>query len=125
MESWVTEPKEFVTVPQIERRGYEDFTRLWKSAEKPDGIIVYPDTMVRGVITAALEQGIESVTRQLKFLFHRNAHLDILCPLPVVWAISDEDALAAELVVQIVKQFEGKRTSSVLLPYTFEGSFAT
>jgi DNA-binding LacI/PurR family transcriptional regulator len=124
MENWVSTPADFVPIPKIEREGYASFTRLWKNHDAPDGLIVYPDTMVRGVIIAILEQGVAAVTQRMKFLFHRNAHLDILCPFPVTWAISDEDALATELVAQIEKQFEGKRTSSVLLPYRLERNAA-
>jgi DNA-binding LacI/PurR family transcriptional regulator len=121
--AWEGRPRRFIPVPELERYGYAEFNRIWRLPKKPDGLIVYPDTLARGVAMAILERGVSEVTQRMKFLFHRNAHLDFLCPFPALWAISDEDALAAELVRQIQKQFEGKRTSSVLLPYTFSSDF--
>jgi DNA-binding LacI/PurR family transcriptional regulator len=120
---WIGAPGRPVPAPDIERYGYTEFHRLWNLKEKPDGLMVYPDTMARGVVMAILERGLPAVSRQMKFLFHRNAHARFLCPFPVLWAISDEDALAAELVRQIEKQFDGTKTSSVLLPYTFTSDF--
>jgi DNA-binding LacI/PurR family transcriptional regulator len=117
-DEWILSPSYLVL--DGEDYGYQVFKSLWKLRQKPDGLIVYSDMVVRGVILAILELGIRRITRQTKFVFHRNAHLRFICPFPVTWATSDEDAVARELVHLILKQFKGEETSPVLLPYTFE-----
>jgi DNA-binding LacI/PurR family transcriptional regulator len=122
-DEWISAPTHFLQVQEIERHGYEEFHWLWKRPDRPDGLMVFPDTMAKGAILAILECGLANVSEKMKFLFHRNAHLDYLCPFPAMWAISDEDALAAELVAQIQKQFEGQRLSSVQIPYSFKSDY--
>ena len=72
---------------------------------------------MRGVITAVLKFGIEIVPRCMKFVFHRNAQTHLLCPFPVIWEISDENALAKKLIQIIETQFRGGKVSPILLPY--------
>ena len=115
-DEWIFSP----SAHEYEKHGYASFQKLWALREKPDGLIVYPDVVANGAITAILEIGMESVTRQVKFVFHRNAHTNFLCPFPVTWAISDEDTLAAGLIEQIEKQFKGAKTTPILLPYVFK-----
>jgi DNA-binding LacI/PurR family transcriptional regulator len=110
--------------PDFELVGYREFKALWDLRHKPDGIIVYSDTSARGVITAVLETGIRVVPRKMKFVFHRNAHVRLLCPFPVTWAILDEDSVAQALIRLIQKQFNGEKNSPVLLPYTFKADQA-
>jgi DNA-binding LacI/PurR family transcriptional regulator len=116
-DEWVRAPSQWVA--HHERHGYQEFQELWKLREKPDGLIVFPDTVAIGVIAAILEIGVRVVPSRVKFVFHRNAHSKCLCPFPVTWAISDEDRLAAGLIELIQMQFKGKKTSPILLPYVF------
>ena len=116
-DEWIRRPS--ADVFDNEQYGYQEFKTLWNLRRKPDGLIVFPDDVVRGAILAILELGLRPVTRQMKFIFHRNAHLGFLCPFPVTWATSDEDTLAEALVQLILKQFKGEKTSPLLLPYTF------
>lgn len=104
----------------FEKHGYVDFKKLWKEKSKPDGLVVFPDLVVRGVILAVLESGIHAVTRQMKFVFHRNAHLPILCPLAVTWATTNEDEIARSLIDLIQSQFHRKEVSPLLLRHSFE-----
>jgi DNA-binding LacI/PurR family transcriptional regulator len=85
-------------------------------------LVVFPDTTARGVITAALEVGIRVVPRKMKFVFHRNVHVRVLCPFPVTWAVSDEDEGARELISLIQKQFKGEEISPLIIPYKFRVS---
>jgi DNA-binding LacI/PurR family transcriptional regulator len=105
--------------------GYREFQKLWKLGDKPDGMIVFPDTSARGVITAVLKFGIDVVPRKMKFVFHRNAHMNLLCPFPVTWGISDEDELARKLIEIIETQFRGEKVTPILLPYKFEADDAS
>jgi DNA-binding LacI/PurR family transcriptional regulator len=116
--SWLRAPNQ--TVSDLERYGYEAFKRFWKLKEKPEGLVVYPDTVAKGVVLAILEIGAAQVAKRVKLVFHRNSHVPILCPLPVTWAVSNEDKLAEALVELILKQFNGEAVSRVLLPYSME-----
>jgi DNA-binding LacI/PurR family transcriptional regulator len=121
-DKWIRQP--YQAVFDAEQYGYQEFKSLWKLRQKPDGVIVYPDVVVRGAILAILELGVRRVTRRTKFVFHRNAHLKFLCPFPVIWATTDEEKMAEALVQLILKQFKGEKTSSVLLPYTLRDNKA-
>ncbi len=90
-----------------EAYGYLQFQKIWKQRKRPDSLLVFPDTTVRGVITGVLKLGVETISSQMKFVFHRNAHMNLLCPFPVTWGISDEDVLAAKLIQIIERQFRG------------------
>jgi DNA-binding LacI/PurR family transcriptional regulator len=119
-EPWTRKPTAWIPNPDLELYGYREFKKLWALPEKPDGVIVWPDTVGRGVITAILDTGRPIVSQQMKFVLHRNSRARLLCPFPATWAISSEDLMAAELIGIIQKQFSGEKISPVLLPYSFE-----
>jgi len=104
--------------------GYHAFRHLWSCKTKPDGLLVYPDTVARGVIAAVLQAGAH-VGRKTKFVFHRNAHARILCPFPVTWALSDENAAADALITSIQEQFAGREFRPPPIPFTLEYDDAT
>jgi DNA-binding LacI/PurR family transcriptional regulator len=114
---WMIQPPEFQF--RLMEYGFRAFRQLWKSSARPDGLLVYPDIAARGVVTAVLQAGVR-VPDDLKLVFHRNAHLSMLCPFPVTWAISDEHAAADGLIDSLQKQFAGEKLSPVLVPYVFE-----
>lgn len=117
---WIRPPARCVLDSESDGHGYAEFFRLWQHEEKPDALVVYPDTLVRGIVTAVLELGIQVVPPRMKFVFHRNAHIPQLCPFPVTWAVSDEDAWAEGLVRIIEMQFSGGKISPVLVPFSLE-----
>jgi len=117
-DNWIRPPNR--DLDNFERHGYEQFHKLWKLRGKPDGLIVYPDVVVRGTISAVLELGMSPICSQMKFLFHRNAGTDVLCPFDATWAILDPAQVAAELINLVRKQYKGEETSPVHLPHTFE-----
>ena len=84
---------------------------------KPDGLVVFPDLAARGVITAALACG-PAAYQGLKFVFHRNAHTQILCPFRATWLVSEEDLVAQALIALIERQFAGQPVAPVHLGYT-------
>jgi DNA-binding LacI/PurR family transcriptional regulator len=105
----------------LEAFGYEAFSALWDTDTRPDGLLVYPDTAARGVMTAALEHGI-GVPGELKLVFHRNTGVDWVCPLAVDWAVSDVTRWAAEMIREVRRQKAGGAPDSVLLDYELAGS---
>jgi DNA-binding LacI/PurR family transcriptional regulator len=117
---WIRQPPRYFLDREYDSYGYGEFHRLWQLEEKPEALIVYPDNLVRGLITAALEIGINAVPPRMKFVLHRNARIAQLCPFPVTWAVSDEDAWAGGLVRIIEKQFSGEKISPVLLPFELQ-----
>jgi DNA-binding LacI/PurR family transcriptional regulator len=119
---WIRKP---VRAGSIERYGYHAFKTFWNLPHRPDGVIVYPDMGVRGAITAILEIGINVVTPQLKFVFHRNRQHDLLCPFPATWAILDEEVMARTMIELVERQFQGKEISPILFPCQFEDSDGT
>ena len=90
--------------------GYEQVQALWKLPTHPDGLIVYPDTVVEGAILAIAELGI---SRDLKTVFHRNKLVDLFCPFPVNWVQSDEAEVAAALVEQLRKKMRGESAPAI------------
>lgn len=119
--NWVRAPLQSTT-PSQERHGYEEFKNLWRLSKRPDGLIVYPDGVARGCILAALEIGTASVPITTKFVLHGNASARFFCPFDVTWALTDEAAVARAMIELVQKQFEGKETCPVKIPFLFENT---
>jgi len=118
-DSWVIRPA--CMVHEIAEYGYREFQKLRALPEKPDGLIIFPDSVARGVIIAIMEAGIR-VPEQMKVVIHRNAKVRLFCPFPAVFGISDERAVADGLIELVERQFRGEKTSPIIVPYTFEDS---
>jgi DNA-binding LacI/PurR family transcriptional regulator len=99
-----------------ERFGYEAFRSFWRQPQHPSGLVVVPDSVARGVITGLLEESVR-VPEELKLVIHRNAEVDLLCPLPVTFVDSSCREVAAALVEQVRKQFRGEPCAPVRVPY--------
>ena len=113
-DAWVRVPRQWQ--PKLESYGYAQFHELWQQAEHPDGILVYPDIVARGVMAAALEKRV-SVPDEVKLLFHHNTGVDWVCPLAVDWVESDVAAWAAALIHQVQRQKAGEPVTPAILPY--------
>jgi DNA-binding LacI/PurR family transcriptional regulator len=118
-EEWIRNPECYVIEASSDAFGYGEFMRFWRLPEKPDSLIIYPDSLMRGVITAILEIGWREVTSRLKLVLHRNAHTDYLCPFPALWVVSNEDRWADALVQMVEDQYEGRTVQPVALPFEF------
>ncbi len=117
---WMLNADHFLVPSEYDAYAYQQFHRLWRLDERPDGLVVYPDVLVHGLLTAALEIGIDVVPPRMKFIFHRNLHLNQICPFPVTWAVSDEDAWAEALIHTIERQFDGEVIEPTLIPFTLQ-----
>lgn len=115
--AWILKPTKEIF--DLTRFGYQEFHKLWQQSERPDAIIAYPDMLVRGVILGALEVGAK-VPDKVKFFFHRNAHVDLLCPFPAIWSISDEDKVAENLITMVRDLHQGKKVQPSLVPVRIE-----
>ena len=113
--SWIVRPS--TEVDSLMRYGYDEFHQLWRQGGNPDAIIVYPDTLVTGVIIAALELGVHQ--RSVTFCFHQNEHNPSICPFPAILAITDEEQIADELINLVQVQFNGGKPTPVYIKDTF------
>ncbi len=96
--------------------GYEAFHRWWDLPNRPDGLLVFPDSTVRGVILAMAERGVR-VPDDLKVAFHKNEELDLLCPFPAAFLVSSEREAARALITQLEKQFRGEPSEPIWIGY--------
>lgn len=82
--SWVLQrdawPEDF------EEFGFESIRKIWAGEAKPDGLIVYPDSIAVGVIMGILQQGIR-VPEDLKLVMHCNEEVYFHCPMPADWQV--------------------------------------
>lgn len=115
---WIRKSKK-TELHRLARLGYREFHALWSQAERPDAVIAFPDMVVRGVILAALEAGVKA-PRDVRFFFHRNAHVDLLCPFPANWEITDETEVAEALITMVRDQHQGKKVEPVYISNRFE-----
>lgn len=109
--------KEWIRVPRnvVSEKawfGYREFHQMWKQAEHPEAVVVFPDMVVKGVISASLELGVH-LANDTTFCFHRNANVDMLCPFPAIWSIFDESKVADGLIELVRRQHAGERFSAV------------
>lgn len=96
--------------------GYNEFHAFWELRPRPQGLIVYTDISVQGVITAALELKVQ-VPRDLKLVLHRNAENKQPCPFPATFLDSSCKEVAQALIHQVERRFHGKACTPVWLKH--------
>ena len=106
----------FDPVLDQEQYGYKEFLKLWSLPEKPEGLIVYSDTVARGVVLALREKHVR-VPEELKLVLHKNESLDLFCPMPVTLMVSSEREAARALIEQVQKQFRGESCEPIFLRF--------
>ena len=118
-DSWVRTPSRLLMSQEHEEFGYREFLEIWKQPERPDGLFVYPDTVVKGTIIAILQESV-SVPADLKLVFHRNEGCPLLCPVEATWMVSDTGSLATALIGLVERQLAGQPVEPILVPFGFE-----
>jgi DNA-binding LacI/PurR family transcriptional regulator len=83
-DEWLRFPQEFELLHA--NFGYRQFLKLWQLSEKPDGLLVWPDVVASGVVTAVLESGVR-VPEDLKLVLSANDQLPYPCPIPAKFAV--------------------------------------
>ncbi len=99
-----------------EAYGYTEFNQLWRGDDRPEGLVVFPDMVARGVITALLEKQVR-VPAELKLVLAKNEGVELLCPVPATLLVSSERAIARALIEQVEKQLRGEPCDPILLPF--------
>lgn len=96
--------------------GYAEFKRLWGRSERPNGLVVWPDTVAQGTLAAILEARVR-VPEELRLILHRSITLEYFSPVPVTWLETNVAEAAAALVRQAKELFRGRAAERFLLPY--------
>ncbi len=115
--SWIRTPSGFKTGAEYEEFGYREFLRLWEQPERPDGLFVFPDLIVKGVSTAILQSGVR-VPTDLKVVFHRDEGIPYLCPLNATWVVSNPRHYAVALIEQLKHQLAGYTVQPIHIPFS-------
>lgn len=113
---WIRTAHGFVRDESQEEFGYREFKALWRQANRPDGLVVFPDTSVPGVILSVLEQRV-NVPQELKLVAHKHAEINFLCPLPITYLYSSTAQIARKLFEQIERQYAGEACEPIVLPF--------
>ena len=99
--------------------GYELFRALWSEPDHPDGLVVYPDSFMPGVLLAMAEQGVRPPTG-LRLAYHRNEQTPLLNPYPATEAILSEREIASALIAQAQRLWRGERCEPVKVGFRRE-----
>ena len=111
--NWIRFPQEYP--PHLAHFGYEQFHALWDLPQRPEGLLVYPDGVATGVITAILERRL-NVPQELKLAFHANDLLPYVCPFPATFLLTKVGSFADALIRMIRTQLEGGQVRPVQIP---------
>lgn len=109
-DGWIRAPlvEDELTVRRLsqEEYGYEQARALLAQPKLPDGLIVYTDTLARGVVTALLAAGERGA--KMTLVLHKNTEVPLICPLPARFIVSSAADLAHELLAMVGRQFDGQ-----------------
>lgn len=113
---WMRMAPRFVRDESQEEFGYREFKHIWRQARRPDGLVVFPDTSVPGVVMSVLEERV-GVPDELKLVAHKHAEINFLCPLPITYLYSSTAQIARALFSQVERQFAGETCEPIVLPF--------
>ena len=99
--------------------GYEAFRDLWRQKDRPDGLMIFPDSFVPGVLLAMAELGVRAPDH-IKLAYHRNEQTPILNPYPATEAILSEREIAAALIAQARRVWKEEACETVWIKFKRE-----
>ena len=106
-----------VIVSRNEQFGYEQFNHLWNQDDRPDGLVIYPDSTARGALMALLARHV-SVPDELKLVIHKNDLCPYECPVAASKIVTNVSNSATELINMINRQIRGEGPQQVFMPFT-------
>ena len=118
-DEWIRHPVDHLDVEFASAFGYQQMNTLWQLRERPQGVAVYPDIAVPGVVCAALKLGLDGQNGPA-FIFHKNKGNAPFCPLKATWFISDPGACAKSMFTLLRRQIAGESPSDIILDYEIE-----
>ncbi|MDD5705686.1 MAG: substrate-binding domain-containing protein [Kiritimatiellae bacterium] len=120
-DEWIVTPDRFARPPTMtsEAWGYKAFMQVWSRPKHPEGLVVINDAESLGVTMAILETGVR-VPETLRLAYHKNAEVDLFCPLPVTYVVQKADDVAAAMLELVQQQFEGKEVDQPVVGFTVQ-----
>ena len=112
-DDWIRFPSQFM--PHFSRLGHEQFHALWDLPKRPDGLLVFPDEVATGVVTAILERRVD-VPEDLKVALHLNDLIPYVCPFEATFLCTDVGGMASSLIQMIQSQLDGNKPEAVEIP---------
>ncbi len=104
-----------VSMEGQEQSGYDQLAALWELKQRPEGLVVFPDRMARGVVSAILEKRIK-VPGELRLVLHRNAELPYVVPMPCDWLEVSVSRIATALMDNLEAHWAGQSVPNQTLP---------
>jgi len=119
-EAWCLKPQSwFREQRQMERYGYEQMLALWQQPEHPEGLIVFPDNIVPGIL-AAMQQLHLRAPDDLQLALHKNREVDYVCPFPATLAVYSIAEVAAGYLAQLRMKLTGESPAPLPVAYNLE-----
>ncbi|MDD5707824.1 MAG: substrate-binding domain-containing protein [Kiritimatiellae bacterium] len=120
-DAWIVTEDRFRNTPGMtsEEWGYRAFMQLWSQRERPEGLVVITDAESLGVTMAILEKGVR-VPETLRLAYHKNAEVDLFCPLPVTYVVQKADDVAAALLDAVQREFAGEKVGPAVVEFTVQ-----
>ena len=87
--------------------GYDQFMALWRLKNRPEGLVVLPDSIAPGAIMAMQACQVK-VPRQLNVVFQQNEEVALFCPMPVARVVCRVADVATALIEQVYRQLRGE-----------------
>ncbi|MBC2604313.1 GntR family transcriptional regulator [Puniceicoccus vermicola] len=102
----------------FEEVGYLAFDAIWSQSERPDGIVIHPDSIGKGVIMSILKHQVK-IPEDVNLVMHSNDKVYFHCPLPIDWAVVSVGRLLEESWAHLKKQLKGEVVDVVDVPISF------
>ena len=114
---------EWIFLGDSQREDFEDFgldsfAAIWSGATKPDGLIIYPDSIALGVIMSILQHGVR-VPDDLKLVIHCNEEVYFPCPMPADWQVVSITNIVGALWENLRAQADGKSPRTTVNAVSF------
>jgi hypothetical protein len=112
-DEWLRCPEHFP--PSQEQYGFQEFQQIWNQAERPDGLLAFPDYTSRGVVSAILARQIQ-IPQELKLILYANDLFPYPCPVPCHQVVTDVNGIIQALV-DIVRFGSGNDPDGRRMPF--------
>ncbi len=113
---WIITPRHQLDLGSFTHYSFDAFNRLWNRPDCPEGLFVYTEDLITGVLMGVLSHQIH-VPEQLKLVMHHNAENEILCPVPAYFVECRIMEIARSLIDRFECLFYGKKVQKDEIPF--------